>query len=94
MQISAFCRSDPVNCSSSIYSATTALLAQHKDNELEQQIELAAHYWNTVNIYIANWEQVLQRKVSAGEMRQDYVIATRSLLRGWVEPEQYCSRFI
>jgi DNA sulfur modification protein DndB len=67
---------------SSIYSATTALLAQHKDNELEQQIELAARYWNTVNIYIPNWEQVLQRKVSAGEMRQDYVHSHAITLTG------------
>lgn len=67
---------------SSIYSATTALLAQHKDNELEQQIELAARYWNTVNIYIPDWEQVIQRKVSAGEMRQDYVHSHAIALAG------------
>jgi DNA sulfur modification protein DndB len=37
------------------------------------QIELAARYWNAVTRYILDWEQVLQKKVSAGEMRRDYV---------------------
>jgi DNA sulfur modification protein DndB len=58
---------------SSIYHATLALLANHKNAELEQQIEIASCYWNEVCKYIPHWEQVFQRKVSAGEMRQEYV---------------------
>ncbi len=37
------------------------------------QIELAARYWNAVTRYIPDWEQVLQKKVSASEVRRDYV---------------------
>jgi DNA sulfur modification protein DndB len=58
---------------SSIYNATLALLADCQNAEVNEQIELAAGYWNAVTRYIPDWEQVLQKKVSAGEMRQDYV---------------------
>jgi DNA sulfur modification protein DndB len=43
------------------------------EEQLSKQIELAAGYWNAVTRYIPDWEQVLQKKVSAGEMRRDYV---------------------
>jgi len=58
---------------SSIYNATLALLADCQNTEVNEQIELAAGYWNAVTRYIPDWEQVLQKKVSAGEMRRDYV---------------------
>ncbi len=57
----------------SLYNATLALLANHQNAELNEQIELAACYWNAVTRYIPDWEQVLQKKVSAGEVRRDYV---------------------
>jgi DNA sulfur modification protein DndB len=43
------------------------------EEQLSKQIELAAGYWNAVTRYIPDWEQVLQKKVSAGEVRRDYV---------------------
>lgn len=43
------------------------------EDQLSKQIELAAGYWNAVTRYIPDWEQVLQKKVSAGEVRRDYV---------------------
>jgi DNA sulfur modification protein DndB len=43
------------------------------EEQLSKQIELAARYWNTVTRYIPGWEQVLEKKVSAGEVRRDYV---------------------
>jgi len=58
---------------SSVYNATLALLANRQNAELKEQIELAARYWNAVTRYIPDWEQVLQKKVSAGEVRRDYV---------------------
>lgn len=58
---------------SSIYHATIALLADHKNDPLEQQIEIASRYWNEVCKNIPDWEHVLERQVSAGEMRRDYV---------------------
>lgn len=58
---------------SSVYNATLALLGNHQNAGLNEQIELAVRYWNAVSNYIADWQQVLQRKVSAGEVRRDYV---------------------
>jgi DNA sulfur modification protein DndB len=58
---------------SSVYNATLALLANRQKAELKEQIELAARYWNAMTRYIPDWEQVLQKKVSAGEVRRDYV---------------------
>ncbi|MBD1897630.1 DNA sulfur modification protein DndB [Coleofasciculus sp. FACHB-129] len=55
----------------SIYNATLALLTDRQ--ETEQQIERAVRYWNAVSRYIPAWEQVLHGKVSAGEIRRDYV---------------------
>lgn len=43
------------------------------EEPLSKQIELAVRYWNAVTRYIPDWEQVLQKKVSAGEVRRDYV---------------------
>lgn len=43
------------------------------EEQLSKQIELAAGYWNAVTRYIPDWEQVLQKEVSAGEVRRDYV---------------------
>ena len=58
---------------SAIQNATLALLANHKDEKLVEQIELAIIYWSTVFICIPDWEKVLQQKVSAGAIRREYV---------------------
>lgn len=58
---------------SAIQNATLALLANHKDEDLVDQIELAIIYWNTVCTCIPDWEKVLQQKVSAGAIRREYV---------------------
>lgn len=67
---------------SSIYNATLALLADHKNAQLHQQIGIAARYWNTVSTYIPDWEQVQKRQVNAGEMRQYYVHSHAIALAG------------
>ena len=58
---------------SSIYGATMALLANCESMELEEQIEIGAGYWNVVSRYIWDWERVLERQVSAAEIRQEFV---------------------
>ena len=75
-------RSSKLFTLSSIYNATLALIADCKNEPLEQQIKLAVCYWNAVSTYILDWEQVLQRKVSAGEMRQYYVHSHAIALAG------------
>jgi DNA sulfur modification protein DndB len=58
---------------SAIQNATLALLANYKDKDLVDQIELAIIYWSTVCTCIPDWEKVLQQKVSAGAIRREYV---------------------
>ncbi len=60
----------------------SALKGGMGEEQLSKQIELAARYWNAVTRYIPDWEQVLQKKVSAGEMRQDYVHSHAIALAG------------
>ena len=57
----------------SIYNANAALLVNYKDTQLETQIEIAIRFWQKVSSYIPDWEQVLHKKVGAGEMRRDYI---------------------
>lgn len=67
---------------SSIYHATNALLINHKETELNQKVELASSYWNEVSSRIPDWEQVIQHKVSAGELRREYVHSQATTLAG------------
>jgi DNA sulfur modification protein DndB len=75
-------RSSKLFTLSSIYHATNALLINHKETELNQQVELASTYWNEVSVRIPDWEQVVQHKVSAGEMRREYVHSQATTLAG------------
>lgn len=58
---------------SAIQNATLALLANHQEEGLVDQIKLAIIYWSTVCTCIPDWEKVLQHKVSAGAIRREYV---------------------
>lgn len=77
-------RSSKLFTLSSIYSATLALLSNHKDKdvELDKQIDIAVRFWNTVSNYIPEWQQVLDKKVSPGEIRQEYVHSHAVTLAG------------
>jgi DNA sulfur modification protein DndB len=66
-------RSSKLFTLSSIYYATLALLAHQKSLSLEEQIELAARFWSAVSLYIPEWKQVLDKRLSPGEVRQEYV---------------------
>jgi DNA sulfur modification protein DndB len=58
---------------SSIQNATLALLAQSQNSSLLEQIEIAICFWNKVSDCIPDWNAVLRREKSAGEIRKDYV---------------------
>ena len=60
---------------SGIYHATQILLAGLDEQPLESQIEVAATFWNEVAGHISDWDLAKQRKVSAAELRRDYVHA-------------------
>jgi DNA sulfur modification protein DndB len=40
---------------------------------LETRIDLAASFWNEVSKHIADWTLARERKISAAELRRDYV---------------------
>jgi len=75
-------RSSKLFTLSAIYSATQHLLAQHRDAELEDKINLAARFWTAVSQNIPDWNQVLAKEVSAGEIRREYVHSHAVTLAG------------
>lgn len=66
-------RSSKLFTLSAIYRATQALLTNHRNDDLENQIEIASSYWSAVSDHMPDWHQVLERKVSAGEIRREYI---------------------
>jgi DNA sulfur modification protein DndB len=75
-------RSSKLFTLSGIYTATALLLANSKDADLAEQIELASTYWNQISEYIPDWLQVLRKSVTAGEMRQEYIHSHAVTLAG------------
>lgn len=58
---------------SGIYHATQVLLADHKETPHDQRVDLAASFWNEVARYVPDWGLAEERKVSAADLRRDYV---------------------
>lgn len=75
-------RSSKLFTLSSIYGATQALLINHKDEELEKQINIAVRFWRSVSSNIPDWQQVLDKKVSSGEIRREYIHSHAVTLAG------------
>jgi DNA sulfur modification protein DndB len=66
-------RSSKLFTLSGIYTATNLLLGNPKDVDFDKQTSLASQYWNAVAAQMSDWQDVLNKKVSAGELRRDYV---------------------
>jgi DNA sulfur modification protein DndB len=60
---------------SGIYHATQVLLVGQEKEPLETRIELAASFWSEVAKHISDWGLAKERKISAAELRRDYVHA-------------------
>jgi DNA sulfur modification protein DndB len=58
---------------SSLYQSTKTMLTYIKVEEIEKGAELAAGYWETVAQQFPEWGLVRERKMSAGELRQDFI---------------------
>lgn len=56
-----------------LYQATVALLAEHQAASFDQKVELAKAYWTAVCEEFPLWQQVAEGRVSAAEVRQDYL---------------------
>ncbi|OBJ37451.1 DNA sulfur modification protein DndB [Mycolicibacterium mucogenicum] len=58
---------------SALYTATKALLDGIDEGNFERQVDLAARYWELVADQFPEWEQVYNREITAGEVRQDLI---------------------
>src|SRR5262249_11807288 len=56
-------------------NATQILLAGHAEDSLETRLQLAAAFWNEVAKHIHDWLLAKERKVSAADLRRDYIHA-------------------
>ncbi|RRR45072.1 DNA sulfur modification protein DndB [Mycolicibacter terrae] len=57
---------------SAFYTATKALL-DGIEEDFERQVDLTAKYWELVADQFPEWEQVFNREITAGEVRQDFI---------------------
>ena len=62
---------------STMYQANRDLLGKTKLNELasDEEEKLAIDFWTTVSEYIPEWKLLMANKVSADELRRDYIHA-------------------
>lgn len=67
---------------SGIYNATQALLIGLELDSVEEKLELAIEFWSEVSRYMADWQLAHERKVSAADLRRDYVHAHTLALAG------------
>jgi DNA sulfur modification protein DndB len=56
---------------SALYTATRALLARLEDLRDEERRELATAFWDEAAKLFPEWQQVLEQKLSAAEVRRD-----------------------
>lgn len=58
---------------SAIYTATAALLQNVELEGAEERARLAADFWEVVGAQLPQWLQVQQGKISAGDVREDFL---------------------
>ena len=58
---------------SAIYTATSALLNKIETETDEERASIAIDFWNELDKYILEWRLVRDRKITAGEVRQDFI---------------------
>lgn len=58
---------------SAIFTACRALLVHVPDERLVDHIEVAADFWDGISEGFPEWDMVKERKLSAGEVRTDFI---------------------
>ena len=58
---------------SGIYNATQTLLAGIELESLQEKMEIAATFWNEVAAQVDDWQLAKERKVSAADLRRDFI---------------------
>ncbi len=66
-------RSSKLFTLSSIYAATAELLAGHGELTGEDQGALASEFWEALSTHLPEWHYVRDRKLTAGDVRQQYI---------------------
>jgi len=66
-------KSDKLFTLSSLSHATLSLLANFSGLGMEKQVQLAVDFWNVISGLMPEWELVLQGRLAAAQVRQDYV---------------------
>lgn len=88
---------------SAIKNASKALLAKGKSDSIDdEEVDLAARFWNTVAANMPDWQLALQKKVSTSELREQYIHAHGVMLQAMgtisadllVKPESHWSSIL
>lgn len=58
---------------SAIYSASCALLGTENVDSVDQAGDTCCRYWNAVAKYVPEWQYVRKSKISAGDVRRDFI---------------------
>jgi DNA sulfur modification protein DndB len=58
---------------SALYSANKALLDGIEPGSLEKRVDLATQFWQVVAEQFPEWQQVRNRQIGSGEVRQDFI---------------------
>ena len=65
---------------SSLYQATKALVSGRHGEDFEEVTGVARDFWETIATRIPEWRLVRDRKMSAGEVRRDFIHSTSIVL--------------
>lgn len=66
---------------SAIYTATSELLANFEEGSTKEQAAQAAGFWEEVAKYIREWHLVREGKLTAGEVRKDFIHSHGTVLQ-------------
>lgn len=58
---------------SAIYTATSVLLSNIETETEEERASLAIEFWDEIDRHIIEWKLVRDRKITSGEVRQDFI---------------------
>lgn len=58
---------------SAIYNATSVLLEGMGTESFDEKVSIAASYWDETAKYIQEWQNVKNRKTTAGDVRRDFI---------------------
>ena len=58
---------------SAIYGANSALLSNYNETTLEEKVNLSVSFWDEVGKSIPEWKLVQERKITAGDVRRDFI---------------------